>query len=79
MSYITMSYIIPYWSSVGEATDLPLSYGLMKTSTNGEEYEEIDLQGRKFNSGANRNVYVWNDRIYYTVEKKNHEPSSDFR
>ncbi|WP_342504710.1 S-layer homology domain-containing protein [Sporosarcina sp. FSL K6-2383] len=61
---------IPYWSSVGEATDLPLSYGLMKTSTNEGKYEEIDLQGRKFNSGANRNVYVWNDRIYYTVEQK---------
>ena len=26
---------IPYWSSVSEASDLPLGYGLMKTSING--------------------------------------------
>jgi len=61
---------IPYWSTVGEASDLPLSYGLMKVETNGDEYEEVVLQGRNFNSGAHRNVYAWNDRIYYTVEKK---------
>lgn len=60
---------IPYWSSVGQASDLPQFYGLMKVSTNGGKYEEIELQGRKDDAGANRNVYVWNDRIYYTKEK----------
>ncbi len=69
---------IPYWSGISEASELPYHYGLMKISTNGGKYEDIDLQGRKFNSGANRNVYVWNDRIYYTVEKEYRVPNQSF-
>jgi hypothetical protein len=70
---------IPYWSSVSEADELPRRYGLMKTSINGGEYEEIILQGSNVNNNVvNRNMYVWNDRIYYTVEKAYRTPTKTF-
>ncbi|MBO0587210.1 S-layer homology domain-containing protein [Sporosarcina sp. E16_8] len=56
---------IPYWYSVGEMSELPASYGLMKVKTDGQNFEFMNHP-----SGATfRNMYIWNDRIFYTNEK----------
>ncbi|GKV67301.1 MULTISPECIES: S-layer homology domain-containing protein [unclassified Sporosarcina] len=56
---------IPYWYSVGEMSELPISYGLMKITTTGQ-----NLTLMKQPSGFTfRNMFIWNDRIFYTNEK----------
>ncbi|HJF33523.1 MAG TPA: S-layer homology domain-containing protein [Sporosarcina psychrophila] len=65
---------IPFWSAVHEMTDVPFSYGLIRTKTSVED-APIDsslmqgMGGRTF-----RNLFIWNDRIYYTNEKNQDEP-----
>ena len=61
--------LIPYWGGVSIMTNRPGYYGLMKISTEGGKYEEVYMEGVK-NSNSIRNVYIWNDRIYYTSEQK---------
>ena len=56
---------IPYWHSVGEMSELPASYGLMKVQTDSQNFEFMSHpSGYTF-----RNMYIWNDRIFYTNEK----------
>jgi len=60
---------IPYQKSIGMMSEIPSSFGLMKTTIEGGKLEEIKLPFMSYNT-RERNMYVWNDRIYYTVEKK---------
>ncbi|KAA0964866.1 S-layer homology domain-containing protein [Sporosarcina sp. ANT_H38] len=60
---------IPYWGGVSIMTDRPVHYGLMKTSIEDGKYEEIYMEGVK-KSNSIRNVYIWNNRIYYTSEQE---------
>lgn len=56
---------IPYWYSVGEMSELPSSYALMKVGLNGQNHTMMDEPyGSTF-----RNMFIWNDRIFYTNEK----------
>jgi hypothetical protein len=59
---------IPYQKVIGMMSEIPSSFGLMKTTINGGKLEEIKLPFSSYNT-RERNMYVWNDRIYYTVEK----------
>ncbi|QTD41002.1 S-layer homology domain-containing protein [Sporosarcina sp. Te-1] len=56
---------IPYWYSVGEMSETPSAYSLIKTTVDGEKPELINT----LMSASFRNFYVWNDRFYYTNEK----------
>lgn len=68
---------IPYWGGVSIMTDRPSHYGLMKTSTKGGKYEEINMEG-VMKSSSIRNVYIWNNRIYYTSEQKQRHFENNF-
>lgn len=59
---------IPYHKVIGMMSEIPSSFGLMKTTIDGGKFEEINLPFVSYNA-KERNMYVWNDRIYYTVEK----------
>lgn len=54
---------IPYYSGdFAEADEVPYAYAVMKMNTNGQELKKM-----KEPSGSNfRNMFVWNDRIFYT-------------
>ncbi|WP_342600891.1 S-layer homology domain-containing protein [Psychrobacillus sp. FSL H8-0483] len=67
---------IPYQRVIGMMFEIPSSFGLMKTTIEGGKFEEIKLPFMSYNI-RERNMYVWNDRIYYTVEKepRDFEPS----
>ncbi|WP_158232554.1 S-layer homology domain-containing protein [Sporosarcina sp. P13] len=56
---------IPYWYAVGEMSEMPISYALMKVKTNGQELTFMDQP----NDFSFRNLFIWNDRMYYTNEK----------
>ncbi|MBY0221838.1 S-layer homology domain-containing protein [Sporosarcina aquimarina] len=56
---------IPYWSAVGEMSELPIAYGLMKVKTDGQN---LVLMNQPYGYTF-RNMFIWNDRIYYTNEK----------
>lgn len=60
---------IPYHKVIGMMSEIPSSFGLMKTTIDGGKVEEINLPFISYNA-KERNMYVWNDRIYYTVEKE---------
>jgi hypothetical protein len=60
---------IPYWGGVSIMTNRPGYYGLMKISTEGGKYEEVYMEG-VMKSNSIRNVYIWNDRIFYTSEQE---------
>lgn len=60
---------IPYQRVIGMTTEIPSSFSLMKTTIEGGKFEEIRLPYMSYNI-RERNMYVWNDRIYYTVEKE---------
>ena len=60
---------IPYQKVIGMMSEIPSSFGLMKTTLEGGKLEEIKLPFMSYNT-RERNMYVWNDRIYYTVEKE---------
>ncbi|MFS0575083.1 S-layer homology domain-containing protein [Sporosarcina sp. 179-K 3D1 HS] len=65
---------LPFWSAVHEMTDVPFSYGLIRTKTSMED-APIDSALMKGMGGRTfRNLFVWNDRIYYTNEKNQDEP-----
>ncbi|WP_153732100.1 S-layer homology domain-containing protein [Sporosarcina obsidiansis] len=56
---------IPYWHAVGEMSEMPISYGLMKVKNDGQDLTLMD-QPKGFTF---RNMFIWNDRIFYTNEK----------
>ncbi len=57
---------IPYHSGgFAEADEVPYAYAVMKMKTNGKDLEHMQEP-----SGASfRNMFIWNDRIFYTNEK----------
>ncbi|WP_301109990.1 S-layer homology domain-containing protein [Sporosarcina sp.] len=56
---------LPYWSAVGEMSEIPIAYGLVKFNLNGQNVVEMNQpSGFTF-----RNMFIWNDRIFYTNEK----------
>lgn len=56
---------IPFWNLVNKETNMPSGYGLVKINTDKWNYTigSIPLE-QKF-----RNMFIWNDRIFYTIEK----------
>lgn len=56
---------IPYWNLINEKTGMPSGYGLTKINTDSWSYTigTIPIE-QKF-----RNMFIWNDRIFYTIEK----------
>ncbi|MDV6379360.1 S-layer homology domain-containing protein [Sporosarcina sp. GW1-11] len=56
---------IPYWNLINEKSKMPSGYGLTKINTNSWSYRigSIPIE-QKF-----RNMFIWNDRIFYTTEK----------
>lgn len=66
---------IPYWSGVSEASDIPISYGIIKADMekpgNPVILEHLDGRGM-------RNVFIWNDRIYFTKEQNPDESYMEY-
>ncbi|ARD48278.1 S-layer homology domain-containing protein [Sporosarcina sp. P33] len=56
---------IPYWNLINPETKIPAGYGLVKINVNDWRYTIGSIPiDQKF-----RNMFIWNDRIYYTLEK----------
>ncbi len=62
---------IMYQKAVGQTSERPMQYGIFKTSLEGGEWTEISLN--RFED-MQRNMYIWNDRIYYTIEPEVKDP-----
>ncbi|PID14979.1 hypothetical protein CSV63_09270 [Sporosarcina sp. P34] len=59
---------IPYLSAISQASDLPSKYGVIRTQTQritgaGDSLIMASLSGETM-----RNLFIWNDRIFYTNE-----------
>ena len=56
---------IPYWNSMNPGNKMPANYNLVKLNVNDWSYTIGSIPiDQKF-----RNMFIWNDRIYYTLEK----------
>ncbi len=57
---------IPYHSGgFAEADEVPFAYAVMKMKTDGQDLEKMVYPS----VSSPRNVFIWNDRIFYTIEK----------
>jgi hypothetical protein len=57
---------IPYHSGgFAEADEVPFAYAVMKMKTDGQDLEKMVYPS----VSSPRNVFIWNDRIFYTNEK----------
>ncbi|AXI00528.1 S-layer homology domain-containing protein [Sporosarcina sp. PTS2304] len=56
---------IPFWNLINDKTNMPSGYNLTKINANTWSYTigTIPIE-QKF-----RNMFIWNDRIFYTIEK----------
>ncbi|PIC84052.1 S-layer homology domain-containing protein [Sporosarcina sp. P1] len=56
---------IPYWNLISAGNKMPAGYNLVKLNVNDRSYTIGSISiDQKF-----RNMFIWNDRIYYTLEK----------
>ncbi|PID26186.1 S-layer homology domain-containing protein [Sporosarcina sp. P7] len=56
---------IPYWNLINAGNKMPVGYNLVKLNVNDWSYTIGSIPiDQKF-----RNMFIWNDRIYYTLEK----------
>lgn len=55
---------VNYWLSLGEMTEMPHAFQLYRLKHDGSNPQLMDVGGASL-----RNVFIWNDRIYYTKEK----------
>ncbi|PID16143.1 hypothetical protein CSV63_05765 [Sporosarcina sp. P34] len=56
---------IPYWNLINAGNNMPSGYNLVKLNVNDWSYRIGSIPiDQKF-----RNMFIWNDRIYYTLEK----------
>ncbi|PIC87094.1 hypothetical protein CSV72_03705 [Sporosarcina sp. P20a] len=59
---------IPYLSAIGQASELPMEYGVIRTKTERFTGPKDSMIMPSFSGETMRNVFIWNDRIYYTNE-----------
>ncbi|WP_143561046.1 S-layer homology domain-containing protein [Sporosarcina sp. P3] len=59
---------IPYLRAIGQASELPMEYGVIRTKTERFTGPKDSMIMSSFSGETMRNVFIWNDRIYYTNE-----------
>ncbi|WP_313235564.1 S-layer homology domain-containing protein [Sporosarcina ureae] len=61
---------IPYLRAIGQASELPMEYGVIRTKTERFTGPKDSMIMPSLFGETMRNVFIWNDRIYYTNEAK---------
>lgn len=59
---------IPYLRAIGQASELPMEYGVIRTKTERSTGPKDSMIMPSLTGETMRNVFIWNDRIYYTNE-----------
>ncbi|WP_158231759.1 S-layer homology domain-containing protein [Sporosarcina sp. P19] len=59
---------IPYLRAIGQASELPMEYGVIRTKTERFTGPKDSMIMPSLSGETMRNVFIWNDRIYYTNE-----------
>lgn len=59
---------IPYLRAIGQASELPMEYGIIRTKTERFTGPKDSMIMSSLFGETMRNVFIWNDRIYYTNE-----------